>query len=333
MQNAARAVWFTSPRSVEIRPIALPGLERGQVLVHTTHSGVSSGTELLAYRGELDPALPLDETIGALGGTFRYPFRYGYSAVGVVEESRASVPVGAKVFAFHPHQDRFTVPGSDVVSIEGLDPREATLLPLVETAFQVSLDAGLLPGQQAIVLGLGPVGALTALLLARSGVRVLGVDPLSWRRAAMAEYGHPGLSVVEPDSLLPSIEDSGGGVPVVIEASGNPDAVRRGLKVLSHEGMLLVASWFGNREVALPLGEEFHRRRLTITSSQVSTIPKRLSSTWDKRRRMQAVVDLLRELPLSALATHTFPFEDAPEAYAAVDRGREGLIHVALGYD
>jgi threonine dehydrogenase-like Zn-dependent dehydrogenase len=138
--------------------------------------------------------------------------------------------------------------------------------------------------------------------------------------------------VVEPDSLLSSIENSGG-VPVVVEASGNPDALRLGLKVLSHEGTLVVASWFGSREVVLPLGEEFHRRRLTITSSQVSSIPKRLNSTWDKRRRIQAVVDLMPELSLSALATHTFPFENAPEAYAAVDRATEGLIHVALGYD
>ena len=60
----------------------------GDVLVRTLYSGISAGTELLAYRGEIDPDLALDETIGALGGTFRYPFRYGYSCVGVVEASR-----------------------------------------------------------------------------------------------------------------------------------------------------------------------------------------------------------------------------------------------------
>ena len=56
---------------------------------------------------ELDPELAVDETIGALGGTFRYPFRYGYSCVGVVEESRSALTEGTVVFAFHPHQDRF----------------------------------------------------------------------------------------------------------------------------------------------------------------------------------------------------------------------------------
>ena len=102
---------------------------------------------MLAYRGELDPDSPQDESIGALGGTFRYPFRYGYSAVGVVEQSRASISEGTQVFAFHPHQDRFTVAASDVVPIDGLPAREMTLFPLVETAFQIALDAAWQPEQ------------------------------------------------------------------------------------------------------------------------------------------------------------------------------------------
>jgi 2-desacetyl-2-hydroxyethyl bacteriochlorophyllide A dehydrogenase len=332
MQDEARAVWFTSRRSVEIRFLPLDPPSQGEVLVRTTHSGLSPGTEMLAYRGQLDPDLPRDESIGALGGTFRYPFRYGYSAVGVVEQSRASISEGTQVFAFHPHQDRFTVAASDVVSIDGLPAREATLFPLVETAFQVALDAGLSSGERVIIMGLGPVGALTAVLLARSGVRVVGVDPLSWRRAAVAGLGHVGLSVVEPGSLLAVIEEGEGPVPLVIDASGNPEAVRLGLRLLSHEGTLMVASWFGTRDVALPLGREFHRRRLTISSSQVSTIPARLTTKWDKEKRRRAVVDLLGELSLSAFATHTFSFEKAPDAYAAIDQGREGLIHAALAY-
>ena len=53
------------------------------------------------------PDLPIDERIGSLGGTFSYPFPYGYSCVGEVERSAGPVPAGTLVFAFHPHQDRF----------------------------------------------------------------------------------------------------------------------------------------------------------------------------------------------------------------------------------
>lgn len=333
MENHARAVWFISQRAVEIRPVPVLPPADGEVLVHTRFSGISPGTEMLAYRGDLEPDLAQDETIGALSGTFRYPFRYGYSTVGVVEESRSDIPVGTQVFAFHPHQERLTVSSRDVVPIDGLPAREATLFPLVETAFQITLDAGLTPGQRAVVMGLGPVGSLTAVLLARSGVRVVGVDPLPWRRTALSRSGGPDLAVVEPDSLDSIKENGEGPIPLVIEASGNPQAVRMGLGLLSHEGTLLVASWFGTREVSLPLGKEFHRRRLTIRSTQVSTIPGWLQGKWDKEQRKEAVVELLGDLSLSAFTTHTFPFEEAAEAYAAIDQARAGLIHSALAYD
>ena len=333
MRNEARAVWFTSPESVAIRSLPLCPVEEGEVLVRSTYSGVSPGTEMLAYRGELDPDLPIDETIGALSGTFRYPFRFGYSVVGVVEQSRSSISEGTQVFAFHPHQDRFSVAAADLIPMDGFRARQATLFPLVETAFQITLDAGLEAGDRVTIMGLGPVGALTALLMARSGVDVIGVDPLPWRRAALEAVGQDGLRVVALESVRASAEAEGWTpVKVVIEASGNPDAASLGLRLLSHEGTLMVASWYGTRDVAMPLGREFHRRRLSITSTQVSTIPARLAGEWDKLRRRAAVAELMAELPLSLFATHTFPFESASEAYAAIHHQREGLVHAALAY-
>ena len=64
---------------------------------------------------------------------------------------------------------------------------------------------------------------------------------------------------------------------LVIEVSGNPAALPDALRLLAHEGTALVASWYGTRDAVLPLGDRFHRRRLTIRSTQVSTIPARLA--------------------------------------------------------
>ena len=109
-------MWFVGPRAVEIRSVSLPPLRDGAVLVRTAFSGISAGSEMLAYRGQLDPEMVLDESIGALGGTFRYPFPYGYSCVGRIEASRADGrQAGELVFAFHPHQDRFVVDASDLI--------------------------------------------------------------------------------------------------------------------------------------------------------------------------------------------------------------------------
>jgi hypothetical protein len=82
----------------------------------------------------------------------------------------------------------------------------------------------------------------------------------------------------------------------------------------------------------LPLGGAFHRRRLAIRSTQVSTIPAGLSAAWDRERRLRAARDLLPALPLGALATHTYAFTEAAAAYRDLDRGAPGTTHVALEY-
>jgi 2-desacetyl-2-hydroxyethyl bacteriochlorophyllide A dehydrogenase len=327
----ARALRFARPREVRIVDVDVPEPAEGQVLVRTIYSGISSGTELLAYRGELDPELPLDETLDTLGGTFAYPFSYGYSVVGRVERSRGRIPDGARVFAFHAHQDLLVVSERDVIELDAEDPRSATLLPLVETALQVCLDAGPRLGEPVAVLGLGCVGALTGALLSRAGARVIGSEPREPRRHAAARLG---VEAVPPERLAARLDDltDGRGVPLLIEASGSPDVLPASLKLLAHEGTALVCSWYGTKPVPLPLGADFHRRRLVIRSSQVSTIPAHLAGRWDHRRRREAARTLLSELPLDPLATHEFPFERAPDAYAAVAGDTEDLIHAALRY-
>jgi len=319
-----------APYRVEVSEVAVPEPQAGEVTVRAEFSGISGGTELLAYRGELDSRLPRDETLGALAGTFEYPFAYGYSVVGKVEGSRGDLREGARVFAFHPHQDRFIVSARDVVPIGDVHPRAATLFPLVETALQLVLDAGIRYGEVAAVLGLGPVGLLTAVLLARSGAVVVGSDPKPWRRATAAACA---IDAVPPEAVAEGVRarSSGRGADLVVEATGNPTVLAESLALLGTEGVALVASWYGTKPVTLPLGGDFHRRRLELRSSQVSALGSR-AGRWDRKRRLETTKRLLDELPLSELASHTFPFEHAAEAYAALDRADDGLVHVALAY-
>ena len=214
----------------------------GDVLVRTLYSGISSGTELLAYRGEIDPSVPLDEAIGALGGTFAYPFRYGYSCVGVVEGGSSELREGTLVFSFHPHQDAFVAEASTLVQLGAVDPRAATLFPMVETALQVTLDAGPLLEDDVVVFGLGTVGLLTALLLRRAATRVLAVDPLPWRRETARAVG---VDAVAPEDVESALADRGvnHGVALLVEASGNPLVLAHALRLLAHEGTALVVSW------------------------------------------------------------------------------------------
>jgi 2-desacetyl-2-hydroxyethyl bacteriochlorophyllide A dehydrogenase len=314
----ARALFHTAPRRVQIREMPTPQAGAGEVVVTTLFSGISGGTERLIYRGEFPEGLALDDTIDALGGAFRYPFPYGYACVGEVKDP------DRLVFAFQPHQDVFTARPEDLIALPAVDPASATLFPLVETALQVALDAGTGYRDRVIVLGAGVLGLLTAVLLQRSGQRPVCAEPLAWRRELATSLG---VTAVMPEELAKEE------VPLVIDASGNPDAPGLALDMLAHEGTLLVASWFGQKPVVLPLGGAFHRRRLTIRSTQVSTIPARLSARWTVSRRRLAAAELLPELPLAQLSTHVFPFSRAAEAFRAVDEGTPGLMHAVLDYD
>ena len=316
--SPARALFHMAPRSVEIREVPAPRPSAGEVLVRTLCSGISGGTERLVYRGEVPSDLALDDTLDTLGGTFSYPFAYGYACVGEVAES------GHAVFAFHPHQDVFTARADDLIPLPAIDARSATLFPLVETALQVTLDAGTGYRDRVIVLGAGVLGLLTSLLLQRSGWQPLLAEPQAWRRVFA---GSLGAIAAAPEELVDE------NVPLVIDASGNPDAPAMALNMLAHEGTLLIASWFGTKPVVLPLGGAFHRRRLMIRSTQVSTVPARLSGTWTRSRRRRETVGLLAELPLAQLCTHVFAFDDAAEAFRAVDEGIPGLMHAVLDYD
>jgi len=90
-----------------------------------------------------------------------------------------------------------------------------------------------------------------------------------------------------------------------------------------------VGSWYGNKDVSLKLGIDFHRSHKTIQTSQVSEIPANLSKLWSKQRRFEYTWDLVKQLRPSQLLTKILPLESAQEAYEALDDGTE----IAIAFD
>jgi 2-desacetyl-2-hydroxyethyl bacteriochlorophyllide A dehydrogenase len=315
------AIKFAAPSSVQVIELDIPEPGPNDAIVRTTFSGISSGTETLAFRGDIAPDVVLDESIDSLSGTFEFPFRYGYSCVGVVERAAGSLEEGQQVFCMHPHQSVLVRPHEEMLPIEGVEARVATLLPMVETGLQIALDV---PDDEGsiFVLGLGVVGLITAAVLRREGRDVTGVEPRADRRDIATALNVPAIDPTEV----------GGEATTIVECSGRPEVLAEGLDLLAHEGTALVASWYGTKPVELPLGGTFHRRRLTIRSTQVSSIPRSLQPEWSFEKRTEAALSLMKELPLDLLATHTFPVADAQRAFEAADAGSGGLIHAALSY-
>src|SRR5215212_10362904 len=147
---------------------------------------------MLVYRGEAPPNLALD--LPTLEGSFAFPIKYGYAAVGRVLDSGRAVEQlvpGDLVFVHHPHQDFFTVSAGLPVRLpESLSPERALFAANLETALNVVHDAPLRLGETALVFGQGVVGLLLTQLLKLAGADgVLVVEPIKGRRRLALEVG------------------------------------------------------------------------------------------------------------------------------------------------
>src|SRR5204862_4751968 len=100
---------------------------------------------------------------------------------------------------------------------------------------------------------------------------------------------------------------------LVIHASGSPGGLELALQIAAFEAAIVELSWYGDRSVSLPLGQAFHARRLTLTSSQVGTVAASQRPRWDTHRRMALALGLLADPVLDVLITGESPFEELPD--------------------
>ena len=332
----AHALWFTAPREAALLPETVRPPGPGEVRVRTLASAVSRGTEMLVYRGEVPEGTKLD--LPTLAGSFGFPIKYGYAAVGRVLDAGPDVDVfatGDLVFVLHPHQDVFVAPETMPVHLpKDLNPLLAVFCANVETAVGIVHDAAPRLGETALVFGSGVVGLLVARLLKLAGAKAFVIEPLAARRELALVRGADGA--FEPDEhLLEQIfEATGGrGADVVIEVSGSGSALEAAIECVAVEGTVIVASWYGTRPVSLPLGGRFHRGRVRLRSSQVGRLAPELRARWDTARRMETVLDLLPRLGLGELVTHRYPFESAPGLYREMDAGGGEHLQVVFEYE
>ena len=324
MTRPARAFWVTEPGSGEVLDEPLPpALTAGQVRVRTAWSAISRGTERLVFEGRV----PLDQYAAMRApfqvGDFPGPVKYGYLSVGVVEEGPADL-VGRAVFCLHPHQTAYVVPVDAVTPVpDGVPLRRATLAGTVETALNALWDCPPLIGDRVSVVGAGLVGCgLARLLAATPGATITLVD-VDESRSAVAEA--LGVGFATPDTC-PREQD------LVFHASASPEGLRASLDLLGADGTVVELSWYGDRDVPLPLGRAFHSRRLTIRGSQVGGLPPTSRARWTHASRLALALDLLRDEAFDALLTGSSPFEDLPTVMKDLSAGSLGGIAHTLDY-
>ena len=315
----ATAFWVEEPGVGALRRQPLAEVGDGEVLVRTLYTGVSRGTESTVFRGGV-PASQRDRMRAPFQeGDFPGPVKYGYLNVGVVEQGPAAL-AGRTVFALFPHQSAFVVPASAVVPVpEGVPARRAVLAGVVETAVTILWDAAPLVGDRIAVVGAGMVGCCLARLahgLPGADVTLVDVDPA---RRSVADGLGVRFSVPED---APRDQD------LVVNTSGSEAGLRLGLETVVSEGEIVEASWYGDRAVTLPLGEDFHSRRLTIRSSQVGAVPPRRRDRRSTTDRLRLALDLLQDAAFDRLLTGESSWRALPDVLArlAADPGEE-LCH------
>ena len=337
------SLYFTGPYQVSVQEERLPPPAEDQVVVQTQVSAISPGTEMLIYRGQAPTDIPVDETIPDLAGDFGFPLKYGYAAVGRVVAWGAYVDPewhNRLVFAFHPHESHFLTSPAELIPVPpGVSPEEAAFLPNVETAVNFLMDGRPLVGEQVAVFGQGVVGLLTTALLARFPLaRLVTLDRYPLRRGKSLDMGaHVSLDPTAPDALdqVSSLVQKGRfylGADLTYELSGNPGALDQAIAATGFNGRVVVGSWYGQKRANVDLGGRFHRSRVRLISSQVSTIAPEWSGRWTKSRRLDLAWQMLQQVKPAQLITHRFPINQASQAYVLLDQHPEKAIQVMLTY-
>ncbi len=322
-----QALHFLAPRQLELRDEVLPSSPpAGQVRVRTELSAISAGTEGLVWRGQMPANTSADASIAALSGDLRYPLKYGYACVGTVIETGPDVAegwLGQRVFGFNPHESVFDAAPAGLQRVpDNVSWERAALLPNTETAVNFVHDGAPLLGERVCVLGAGVVGLLTVHLLAQFPLAALTViEPNAARCARALQLG--------AHQALPSARE-GDPHDLVFEVSGAPAALNAAITMAGYTARVLVGSWYGSKRAEIELGGHFHRNRIRLISSQVSSIDPQLSGRWDKARRFATAWRMLANVPVAHLITHRLPLSRAAEAYAMLEAGDDDVMQVLL---
>jgi len=321
LKETVNGIEFVGPREVQMGGFELNEPEEGEVVVESSLSVVSSGTEKLLYRGEV-PTVESD-TPGV--GELEYPTRYGYSIVGEVIETQGGTELdeGECVHVMHPHQSRFVVHEDSVRSIpDGVTEEEAIHLPNTETAVSLVMDGRPIVGERVGVFGQGVVGLLTTAVLSSFPIEVVTFDPVEKRRRRSERMGADRSHAPEElESVRPEE-----GYDLVYEVSGNPEALEDAVGATGYDGRVVVGSWYGTSSASVSLGVSFHGEDIDISDSQVSDIAPGLRGRWTKGRRLGISWEFIDKINVSGLITGRFGIEEAQKAYEAVDSGELSVV-------
>jgi 2-desacetyl-2-hydroxyethyl bacteriochlorophyllide A dehydrogenase len=336
-----RQVVILEPCKVAVREVELPPPAANQVLVRTEVSAVSAGTELAVWTGThqwlKDPGLP----------DWKFPFRPGYSAAGVV------AAVGSDVRQWKPG-DRVSYPGNhasaELLTLghergrlwrlpEGLDAEKAAVACIARYGLGAPVRVGLTLGRSAAVLGLGVIGQFALRCLIAAGAwPVVGIDAVAMRREAAKAAGADHVLDPSAGDVREQLARVLGrrGAEVVADATGVPDAVPVAMSLACDGGQVVVVGSPRGKAKEVNFYDDLHRRYIEVTGAHGNMLFEpahvRLAGAWDIDKAQSWLLAALASgrLNLEKLVTHRIAPEGLGEAYEGLLKKKEEYLGVVV---
>ena len=298
-------------------------LAAGELRVRTVATAVSRGTETLVHTGNVPDSVAHLMRAPKQLGDFPFPVSYGYLGVGVVDEGPSDW-LGARVFGLLPHHTHHVVTTEDVQRIpDDVPDHRALLAGAAETGLNILWQQPPRIADRVAIIGAGMIGTATALLasgMALDRLEVLDTNPQ--RRRLLTSLG---LTAVDPSNASSDND-------IVIHTSGTEQGLARALEITGDDGTVVEASWFGSRAPAVPLGADFHARRLSIVASQVGQVAAGQRARRTRAQRLRTALRALHDDRFDALLTGASPRQELPEVMDRItgdtDPARSTLCHV-----
>ncbi len=323
-----RIVW-PRPRVVAIEEFEVPSPGDGEVLVETECTLISPGTERAYLLGLPNAEQP-------------FPAYPGYSNVGRVIEAgarTAGLRAGDRVASEAPHASHCVVPAVKAVKIPepSLPSEHAAFFNLCAIALQGVRKSRLEIGEPALVMGLGVIGLLAVQAARLSGAfPVVGSDPVEIRRQVALRVGaDAALDPRAPASAAELARAAGDrGPSVVIEASGQPDAVIEAFRLAAAQARVVLLASTRGETGKVNFYKDVHWKGLTVIGAHNFVRPQQESSPhfWTARDDVSLALQMTAagRFRVDELISHRYRWDRAEEAYRALMGWEPGLLGAIL---
>ena len=328
------SIQFTSRGVAELKTTTLDeNLKPDEVLLKTDVTLISPGTELDCLNGVIN------------NGNVRYPLTLGYSAVARVLKAGSAVKnfaAGDRCLCYHSkHCNYQLMPECDLVKIEDdtLASEEAVFCVVGCMGFQGVRRCRPDFGESLMVMGLGLLGQFAVQTARLSGCfPVIALDFDARRRELALANGADAAFAPDDEELkekILSLTDRRG-VDMLIEVTGNPQAVVQGLKLTAPFGRCALVGCSRTPTEKIDFYNLVHRPGITIVGAHNMARPKneRRPGIWTMRDDMTTLLRFMAAGRLDSkrlLSQVVYP-EEAPEIYRRLLAGNSGLQGVVFDW-